>query len=391
MAVKGVFASDNNIPGSRKGDFASGLLETEQTGDSPLFALTAGMNSADATDIIVTWFEENPLTGRITITNNAGVGQTFTLSDISQIVAGCVCLVESTGEYVFVESVAGSNATVTRGFGNTAITSIDGSVTPVGLQRIGTAHEEGSAKPTSIANVGYPRFNYMQTFRNAWDVTGTAKAVEYMTGDLVAKNKRDAAMLHAADIERSIIFGRSAIGVIGGKPFRTMNGIVPQLQTNVTAQVTNTKRSDLNAFVQAIFSRNVKGMPNERIAFCGDTVIAIIDELARINSQYNLSVGETSYGMEIKEWRTPHGKINLITDPLFSQSPLWTQSLLIVHPGVMRTRYLRRTTEDTYDQNGQRAGADADFGVFTTEMSMEYRAEATGGYYSGISVAAAEA
>ena len=67
MSVKGVFASDNNIPGSRKGDFASGILMTMPTGSAPLFALSSGMQSAGAMDTVVTWFEENHLSGRISI------------------------------------------------------------------------------------------------------------------------------------------------------------------------------------------------------------------------------------------------------------------------------------------------------------------------------------
>ena len=86
MAVKGIFASDSNIPGSRKGDFASGLLQTEQTGDAPLFALTSGMSSADASDTVVTWFEENNLNGRIKVTDdNTASDTTLTVDAICRI------------------------------------------------------------------------------------------------------------------------------------------------------------------------------------------------------------------------------------------------------------------------------------------------------------------
>ena len=44
----------------------------------------------------------------------------------------------------------------------------------------------------------------MQMFRDAWNVTKTTRHVEYHTGDVVAKNKRDAAMFHTEDIERSL-------------------------------------------------------------------------------------------------------------------------------------------------------------------------------------------
>ena len=391
MSVKGVFASDQNIAGSRKGDFASGILMTMPTGSAPLLGLSAGMESVDASDTVVTWFEENHLSGRINIINNAGTGASITVDDSSQITAGLVYMIESTGEYIYVESVAGAVATVVRGFGSTSPQSIDGSSTAEPMQRIASAHEEGSAKPTSIANLGFPRFNYMQIFRNPWDVTGTAKAVEYYTGDLLAKNKRDAGIYHAEDMERAMIWGIQAIGIQNGKPFRTMSGIQEQITTNVTSQGANTTWDEIDQFLQDCFARNVKGKPNERIALCGNTVLQVLNKIARTDgnmTQINLVPGQTDFGMKITKWMTPYGDVSLITHPLFNESPLWTKDLMILHPGVMRTRYLRRTHEDTNDKDGTRAGVDADFGVLTTEMCLEYRAEITGGLFTGIDTAA---
>ena len=392
MAVKGVFASDNNIHGARKGDFASGILMTMPTGSAPPFALSSGMQAVGASDTVVTWFEENHLSGRISVTNNATTGTSLIVDDVSQAVAGIVYMVETTGEYVFVESVSGSTLTVARGFAGTTNTSINGSVTNVPIQRISTAHEEGSPRPTAIANLGFPRFNYMQIFRNAWDVTGTARAVEYHTGDLVAKNKRDAGVYHSEDIERAIIFGKMAIGTQNGKPFRTMDGIQAQLSSNVSAQVTNTTWTKIDAFLQDVFARNIKGQPNERIAFCGNTVLSVMNQIARIASnqtQINLVPETTDFGLKIVKWMTPYGDVTMLSHPLFNESPLWTKDLMVLHPGAYRTRYLRRTFEDTNDKSGTRAGVDSDFGVLTTEMCVEYRAEQTGGLYTGMDTAAA--
>ncbi len=391
MSVKGVFASDQNIAGSRKGDFASGILMTMPTGSAPLLGLSAGMESVDAHDTVVTWFEENHLSGRINITNNAAVGTTINVDDQSQVTAGLVYLIESTGEYIYVESIAGAVLTVLRGFGSTSPVAVDGSSTAEPMQRIASAHEEGSPKPVSIANLGFPRFNYMQIFRNPWDVTGTARAVEYYTGDLVAKNKRDAGIYHSEDMERAMIWGIQAIGIQNGKPFRTMAGIQEQIITNIVAQGANTTWDEIDQFLQDCFARNIKGKPNERIAFCGNTVLQVLNKIARTDgnmTQINLVPGQTDFGMKITKWMTPYGDVSLLTHPLFNENPLWTKDLMVLHPGAMRTRFLRRTFEDTNDKDGTRAGADADFGVLTTEMCLEYRAEITGGLFTGIDTAA---
>jgi len=388
MAVKGVFASDQNVAGTVKGSFASAILQLYPTGSSPLLALSSGMQSEDEKSVVITWFEENHLSGYLTVTNNAGTGTTFTLSDGTQVVAGTIMLVHSTGEYIFVDSITGNSATVTRGFAGSTVTSINGSVTPVPIQRITTAHEEGSAKPTSIANLGYPRFNYMQIFRNAWDATGTAKAVEYHTGDVVAKNKRDAGVFHAEDIERALLWGKQTIGVLNNKPFRTMDGITNQITTNVSAKASNTPHENIDTFLQTIFERNIKGKPNERIAFCGNTVVSVINNIARIDGTINIQPGQTEFGMKVMKWMTPYGDISLMTHPLMNENPVWTKELYVLHPGAIKIKYLRRTHHDTNDRDGTRAGADADFGVYTTEASIEYGAELTGGIYTGIDTAA---
>ena len=281
----------------------------------------------------------------------------------------------------------GTTLTVERGFGGTTVTDTDGSGTPEPMQRIGTAYEEASARPVAVANLGYPRFNYMQIFRNVWDVSGTLRRVEHHTGDQVAKNRRDATIFHAEDIERSLWFSNKTIGVKNGNPFRTMDGITAQITTNVQAQVTNVGYIDMRDFLEGVFLRNIKGKPNERIAFCGNTVLGVLDSIAMTFGQFNLEAGQTQFGMEITNWRTPFGKISLMTHPLFNESPLWTEDLHVLHPGAMRTRWLRRTNEDDYDKDGTRAGIDADFGVITSELSVEYRAEITGGRYTGINVA----
>lgn len=386
MAVKGVFASDSGITGDRKGDFAAQLLQIMPTGSAQLLALSSGMESADAGDIVITWFEENHLSGRINITNNAGTGTSIVVDDASWSTIGTIYLVEANGELIFVTGVSGTTLTVERGFASTTAAAIDGTGTAVPIQRIGTANEEGSAKPISTANLGFPRFNYMQIFRNSWDATKTAQAVQWYTGDVVAKNRRDAAVFHSEDIERSMWKSRRSIGVKNGQPFRTMDGVEAQITTNVQAQGATTSYTNLRDFLESVFLRNVKGKPNERIAFCGNTVLGVLDSIVMSlsSSSMNIQPGQTEFGMEVTKWRTPFGMVSLMTHPLFNESPLWTQDLHVLHPGAVRTRWLRRTNEDRYDRDGTRAGADSDYGVFTTELAVEYRAEITGGRFTGI-------
>lgn len=388
MAVKGVFTSDSAVQGDAKGDFAAAIMYLYPEGTAQLLGLSSGMESTQATDTLIHWFEENHLSGRTTwaaaITDTTGTS--WVLTDASFIIAGAIILCESTGEYMLVTAVSGSTVTVVRGFaGSTAATAL----ISTGVQKIGTAQEEGSARPSAVAQIGYPVFNYCQIFRNAWDVTGTAQAVSYFTGAKLEHNKASAGSQHAEDIERSLWFGRQSLGVQNLKPFRTFSGLDQLITTNVTAAGGTTTYNDVDTWLQGIFAFNIKGKPNERIAFAGNKAVAVINGIALKQSQLQISVGITEFGLNVHRWISPYGNISLMTHPLFNENPVWTKSIRVLHPGAMKTHWLRRTFEDMYDKNGSRAGVDADFGVFTSELSVSYGAEKTGGRLTGLTAAAA--
>lgn len=388
MAIRGVFASDSGIVGDPKGDFAAALLQEMPTGSAPLFALSSGMPSRNATDVVVNWFEENHLTGSTTV--NGAVASTSTtsvvLTDASSYPPGVILMNQTTGEYWFATAIVGNTVTIVRGFaGSTAVNIGNADV----VQRIGTAQEEGSSAPIAITNLGYPLYNYTQIFRNTWNVTGTAQAVEYYTGDQTAKTQRDCALFHGEDIERAMLFGRRSLGVKNSNPFRTMNGLDAQITTNVTAAGGTTSWTQLDAFLQTIFSRNIKGKPNERIAFTGNGGLSVLNSIARLNSTTYIEPGQTEFGIKVNKWITPFGDISLMTHPLMTENATWTKDLRVYHPGAIETRWLRRTKEDKYDKDGTRAGVDADYGVLTSELSVEYHIQKTAGRLTGLTAGAA--
>ena len=125
------------------------------------------------------------------------------------------------------------------------------------------------------------------------------------------------------------------------------------------------------------------------ILFCGNTALSVLNGIARIEGQIWLEAGQTEFGLNVNRWITPYGNISLMTHPLFVESPLWTKDLRVIHPAAFKSRWLRRTFEDACDQNGQRAGVDADFGVYTSELSTQYGLERTGGRLTGLTAAVA--
>lgn len=385
MAVKGIFSSDASITTDRAGDFASAILQIFPTGTAPMFALSAGMKTYDATDTLIHWFEENRYNGRVAIIGNNGapVGGNLIADDASFVVQGDIYLVEATGEYLYVLGVTGNQLVVSRGFGATGTAPIapTGVNDPAYLQRIGSAFEEGSEKPLERSLQGAQRFNYMQIFRNSWGLTNTAAAVSYRTGDKQAKTKSDCMMIHAEDMERSIIWGVQDLGVRNNQPFRTMDGVLNQIKTNnfVAPGGVLTKVA-MDSLLEAVFSHNVKGQPNERIAFAGNNVIQVLNQLIFHHSGtiYNMTVRETEFGIRVNTWITPFGEITILTHPLMNENPVWRNELYVFHPGALELAYLRRTSADDDDKAGSRQGRDSNTGVLTTEMTCAYKGEITG-------------
>lgn len=382
--IQGIFASNQGIVGDRVGDFASTILQIDPAGTALMLALSSGMNKMSAADTTFTWYEDSHQSYRTQILS-VGTGTTITVQDGTLYIPNDVLMVEDTGEYVIVEGTNGNDLTVSRGQAGTVIVAVSNTMY---MQKVGNAHPEASQPPRAVTQQGAPRTNYTQIFRNSWAVSGTAKAVKYRTGNKVAKNKRDCAMYHAEDMERSMIWGRKAVGTRNGSPFRMTDGIVAQIEQYngrienpaTRGVVGDYSQQDFADFIRRIFSKQIKGQPNERIAIGGDLVLQGLNQMTLLDSSYEIGSGEEVLGIKVCTYQTAFGKIKLLTHPLMNENPIWQRELYILHPGAIRKRMIRETEEENYDTKGNRiTGVDADQGFITTEMGVEVGGASTMG------------
>lgn len=394
MAVQGIFASNQGIVGERVGDFSSAVLMIDPTGNAPLLGLTSGMPKEGASDTTFTWTEDSHEPGRQACVSG-GTGTTVVVADGSFYVPNTILMVEETGEHLFVTAAAGNSLTVIRGLAGTSIVSITSSHH---VQKIGNAFEEASSMPTPVTQQGAPRFNFTQIWRNGWAISGTAKAVKFHTGSKLAYNKQMCATYHAEDIERSFIWGRKALTTLNGKQFRVTDGILTQIEqyggkvvSAATGSVAgNLSRGDLEAFIQEVFAFNVRGQPNERIAFIGSNALAVINRMAFLDGTYNFTQGETKLGIKITEVTTPFGTLKLMTHALMNENPVWTNEMYVLHPGGIKKRMLRDTFPENYDKSGNGVqGKDADEGAMTTEGGIQVGAARVMGIMRNIKKAVA--
>jgi hypothetical protein len=82
----------------------------------------------------------------------------------------------------------------------------------------------------------------------------------------------------------------------------------------------------------------------EKLCLCGSGFLLGIDALAMTGGQMNLSPGQKTYGMEITNWRTPFGSINMKTHPLFSHDETTRNMAVILEPKELEYKYITDTT-----------------------------------------------
>jgi hypothetical protein len=395
--IQGIFASNQGIVGDRVGDFASVMLQINPTGTALFLALTSGMAKESAGDTVFNWFEDVHQSMRSAITGAVtNVATTIPVADGSLYVKNQLIMCMETGEQMIVTGSNGNNLTVIRGSGGTTPTAMTSAMF---IQSIGNAQSESSDMPTAITQQGIARFNVTQIFRNSWAVSGTAKAINFRTGGKVAKNKRDCAMYQAEDIERSFLWARKDTRNLDNNPYRVTDGLISQLE-QYGAQVTTANSAapgggqiagqlnfnDFEDFMRIVFSKNVKGQPNERLCFGGDIALSQFNKMARLDGTYEIMKEETTYGLQVNTIVSQFGRLKILTHPLMNENPIWQKELYVIHPGGIKKRVLREPNEEGYDKNGQRIDAkDADQGVITAEMGLQVGAAQTMGIYRNIS------
>ena len=153
------------------------------------------------------------------------------------------------------------------------------------------------------------------------------------------------------------------------------------IKTNV--QTVANGELDLNTlidFIATLFEYNVDGMPQERVAFCGNNVISVINKLILNRNEIRLTVGQTDYGLKTNVIRTAFGDLTLLTHPMFNASPVWRNNLLVYHPGACCLDYM----DDAIISDSTPPGMDGSKYTITSELTMEYTCEKTAGILSNI-------
>lgn len=367
--------------------FAGLITRLMPNGTAPLFGMTSMLDSETAVATEHGFFTKTMLFPQLTI---GGGGQlvgdtTFTVASTANILPGMIMQVDTTRENVIINSVTdATHVVVTRGVGSVAAAAIAGAVN---LYQVGNAFEEASVRPNAL-NINPVRItNLTQIFRNSWGISESVRATLMIAGESnQAESKQDCAAFHAVDIEKALFFGQKSQGTRNGQPFRTMDGLISIVgnltyypasyaAANVNTAGATTNYTQLENFLDPVFNQSTDPkVANERVLFVGGTAHKVINSIGRLNGNYQLMDGQTSYGLQFSTFKTTRGTFRLIEHPLFNTNASWSKMAVAVDLSTFKVAYLgdRKTQHKGYNQEPGAAddqGVDAQGGTLTTEMT----------------------
>jgi len=337
----------------RPTSFREGIMYYRPNGTAPIFGLTSKSKSKTITDPQHSWWAEGQTLTRLQVNGALGTTDTLVTVDSADPTAttaaanygtatnlkqGDVLLVEpatddATFDQELIEVVAVQSATqftVKRGAGGTSADTIsnDGWLTLVG-----SAYAEGTDIPPPTTRNPVNFTNYLQIFKDTYELTKTADATTTRTGDAWSNDKRRKAFDHSKAIEWAFMFGRKAETVgENGKPKRFTGGLrefIPAANTTVfSAPVTPALLQDA---LTPIFDFDTDA-GDTRMGFGGNAALTelgkVIQNVSGVRINYDKKI--TQYGIDFTEFIMPRGRILFYSHPLLNLHPLYKYSIFVL-------------------------------------------------------------
>lgn len=346
-------------------------------GDAPLFGLTSMLKTETALQFQHGYFSKSMIFPSVTLSAQAAAADTIlSVTSTSNIIPGMLLRPDGAAtEVMLVQGVVGATQLVVqRGVGNTAPAVINNATLCI---QVGNASEEGSNRPLAVSIQTVLQTNFTQIFRNTWAVTGTAAETKMIAGDgNVSESKMDCAALHAADIEKAIIWGQKYLGMRNNQLFHTMDGILSivgsQAPSNVTTLGATTTFTQLETALDPVFNvRSDQMVGNERIMFVGGVSRRILNNIGRLNGTYQLTQGMTEFGLRFSTLNMTRGTFRIIEHPVLNawgSSSSFSKMAIVVDMASFNLAYLGNRKTKAFDIIGE-DGVDAVGGTLTTEVT----------------------
>lgn len=382
----GVFNATKTPAALEQKSFAASMMRFFPNGSAPLLGLTSMTGTTKAKQIQHGYFSKT--VQFITLNLAGGVtddATTLTFASTNGLLPGTLLHNLATRETVRITAITSATAvTVTRAFGRVAA---DAMTTAQDIIQVGSAFEQGSARPSPKAFKVVHITNYTQIIRNAWALTDTARATLMEVGfNNLNENKRDCGLMHGIEKEQALIWGQPYLDTSGAQPIHATQGIIDAIEQyapqNVETANATTSYEELVDMVENAFQVSTDmGDPRTRVAVGDSQAIKVLHEIGRKSGQVNIMQSETAFGMQFDSFKFYKGKLNLIEHPLFNGMGI-AGTLLILDIPSIKLAYMegRNAKEELYGVGGNHAndagtvatGVDAQGGSLTSEFAVEH-------------------
>jgi hypothetical protein len=376
----GLFNINNGNPAELNvRSFAGQILRRFPNGSAPMYALSSQSGRSKAKQSTHGYFTK-VMTFTILTSNGAKLDSDTTLvfDSTTGVTVGMVLHNPTTRENVRVTTVtSATDLVVTRAFGRTAAAAVADNATWI---QVGTAFEEASNRPVSrrLTTAYVP--NYSQIFRNAWALTGTAKASYAEAGiSNIAENRNDCSMFHSVDIESAIIWGQPYMDTTGTTPIHATQGVLDAMEQycpeNTNTAASTTSYDQLVELCEPAFEYSTNlGDPKSRVGFADKVALRVLNQIGRASGQITITQETTFFGMRFTRFEFYKGTINLVEHPLLNGLQR-TGTLILADMSALKLAYLegRDTMVEDYGVGGKApdSGQDAQGGSLTTECAVE--------------------
>jgi hypothetical protein len=377
----------------RPKNFRERILFISPNGNAPIFALTSKAGKYSVNDPEFAWWAESQNLTRLVV--NGALGTTDTIITVlgvdpgattlnllygaaTNLKPGDILLVEPATdnatynqEFIEVDTViSDTQFTVRRGAGGSTAGSISNAG---GLTLIGSSYAEGTAAPRAVSRNPVKFKNYIQIFKDSYELTGTASETFARTGNAWSNDKKRKMFDHAKAIEMAFLFGRAAeVTGDNGKPKRFMDGVrnfIPSSNTTVFGGAVTA--DSFTTAVAPAFNFDLGG-GDTRIAFCGNSARTILGKVIQGATAVKIELGNPVklYGIDFQEFILPLGRLLLKSHPLLSQHPLYKNSMFILDFSVIKYTTMKGRPDAKIKDDVQLPDEDVRRGYIQSDCSL---------------------
>jgi len=302
-------------------------------------------------------------TGAVTITVTGAGSSSAYIFTVGDVIKNA-----RTGENMLVATIA-SATTITvasggRAFGTTAAAAgADGD----GLFIVGNVNEENAGARNVNTTRSAKETNYCQIFKTTISVSNTEKEANLYGAKDLPYLRAKMGTQHGLDIERAFWFGEKKSDTSGtmGHPRRATGGVLEFIEggnSYVQNQGGVLTAPDFNTFLREGFTYG----NSTKTLFCGGLVLQAINEFAR--GQIRMRPLEKSYGMQIGEYVTAFGTVNLVHNPLFVQD--YAGSAFLLDMDCLKYRYMNNR-DTRLLTNVQAPDVDGQIDQYVSEVGLQ--------------------